>query len=183
VILFTRVAAREVAEVFSKNGNVCGKFRNVQLQRNLIVTNEKNSLWAAVSAMVITFLTIGNNETLAQNVDSKVNIINDCISIKPIKITGTISDENGALPGTSVYVRGTQVGTQSDINGNYTIEAKEGDILEYSMGYVPYSTKVKNENPINVKLGKRKTYIGNEVIIEQRTFFGRVFHSIGNWFR
>lgn len=54
-------------------------------------------------------------------------------------ISGTISDEDGMpLPGVNILVKGTTNGTQTDFDGNYSLEAKSGDILTYS--FVGYKT-------------------------------------------
>ncbi|MGJ8659912.1 MAG: SusC/RagA family TonB-linked outer membrane protein [Cellulophaga fucicola] len=48
-------------------------------------------------------------------------------------ITGSVTDQDGLpLPGVSVLVVGTAIGTQSDFDGNYTISAKVGQVLRYS---------------------------------------------------
>ncbi len=47
-------------------------------------------------------------------------------------ISGTVSDETGPLPGVSVMKKGTSSGTETDFDGNYTILAKEGDVLIFS---------------------------------------------------
>ena len=55
-------------------------------------------------------------------------------------ISGTISDENGLpLPGVNIIVKGTTTGTQSDFDGNYSINASPGDVLSYS--FIGYTTK------------------------------------------
>ena len=57
------------------------------------------------------------------------------------QISGTITDaESGeALIGASVVIQGTGSGTVSDIDGNYSLTANVGDILEVS--YTGYSTQ------------------------------------------
>jgi len=47
-------------------------------------------------------------------------------------VTGTVSDADGPLPGVAVVVQGTDNGVTTDFDGNYSIEANEGDILEFS---------------------------------------------------
>jgi hypothetical protein len=47
-------------------------------------------------------------------------------------VSGTVSDENGALPGVNVVIKGTQTGTDTDFDGKYSIVAKKGDVLQFS---------------------------------------------------
>ncbi|TWJ01687.1 TonB-linked SusC/RagA family outer membrane protein [Mucilaginibacter frigoritolerans] len=55
-------------------------------------------------------------------------------------IKGTVKDESGvSLPGVSVVVKGTTKGTQTDVNGGFTLTANQGDILVFS--YIGYNTK------------------------------------------
>lgn len=55
-------------------------------------------------------------------------------------VKGKVTDETGAsLPGVSVLVVGTRKGAVTDIDGNYVIEAKIGDVLQFS--YVGLETK------------------------------------------
>ncbi len=69
------------------------------------------------------------------------------------QISGTVSDENGPLPGATVLVKGTVNGTFADFDGNYTIDAASGDVLVFS--YVGYNSKevtVGDSDTINVTL-------------------------------
>ncbi|WP_241697267.1 carboxypeptidase-like regulatory domain-containing protein [Capnocytophaga canis] len=61
-----------------------------------------------------------------------------------VKVTGKITDQNNApLPGANVLVKGTTRGVSSDFDGNYEIQAQEGDVLEFSfMGFHTQSKKV-----------------------------------------
>ena len=48
-------------------------------------------------------------------------------------VSGTVSDENGPLPGANVLVKGTTNGTQTDFDGNYTLTGvSEGATLVFS---------------------------------------------------
>ena len=69
------------------------------------------------------------------------------------EVTGTVSDANGPLPGASVVVKGTTTGTQTDFDGNYTIEAGSDATLVFS--YVGFSTQeiaVNGQSTINVTM-------------------------------
>ncbi|MDC9724070.1 MAG: SusC/RagA family TonB-linked outer membrane protein [Urechidicola sp.] len=50
-----------------------------------------------------------------------------------LTVSGTVSDADGAvLPGVSIQVKGTNTGTSSDFDGNYEINASQGDVLVFS---------------------------------------------------
>ena len=54
-------------------------------------------------------------------------------------ISGTVTDNSGLpLPGVNIIVKGTTNGTQSDFDGNYTIQATAGQTLSFS--YVGFKT-------------------------------------------
>lgn len=62
------------------------------------------------------------------------------VSIRDVEIQGKITDENGeGLPGASVVVKGTAIGTTSDLDGNYKLSAPEGAMILVS--FVGYSTQ------------------------------------------
>ena len=55
------------------------------------------------------------------------------------QISGTVQDNDGSpLPGASVVVKGTTTGSTTDFDGNFTINASNGDVLIYS--YVGFET-------------------------------------------
>ena len=83
-------------------------------------------------------------------------------------VNGTVSSDEMPLPGAAVVVKGTTHGTQTDFDGNYTLTAKEGDILVFSfIGYTTQERKVtggaKNLT-INIKL-KEETNALDEVVV------------------
>ncbi|WCC42058.1 SusC/RagA family TonB-linked outer membrane protein [Tenacibaculum finnmarkense] len=68
-------------------------------------------------------------------------------------ISGVVSDESGGLPGVSIIIKGTTTGVETDFDGNYSINAKQNDILVFS--FVGKATQVKTvgaSNKINVVL-------------------------------
>ncbi len=68
-------------------------------------------------------------------------------------ITGTVSDETGPLPGVSVIIKGTTVGTETDFDGNYSIKADNGNVLRYSfVGMSTVSRTVGTDNIINLTM-------------------------------
>src|SRR5690606_5795447 len=50
-----------------------------------------------------------------------------------ITVTGTVVDENGQpVPGATVSIPGTGIGTATDIDGNYSLSVPEGSTLVFS---------------------------------------------------
>ncbi|MDO4880284.1 MAG: SusC/RagA family TonB-linked outer membrane protein [Capnocytophaga sp.] len=59
-------------------------------------------------------------------------------------VSGTVSDPEGQpLLGVTVLIKGTKSGTATDIDGKFTLKAKEGDVLEFSsVGFDTQTRKV-----------------------------------------
>ena len=82
-----------------------------------------------------------------------------------IIVKGTVSSDEMPLPGAAVVVKGTTHGTQTDFEGNYTLTAKEGDILVFSfVGYTTQERRVTGSRPINVSL-KEEANVLEEVVL------------------
>lgn len=68
-------------------------------------------------------------------------------------ITGVVSDASGTLPGANVVVKGTTRGVQTDMDGKYSIQAKQGEVLIFSfVGMDEKAVTVGASSVINVKL-------------------------------
>ena len=79
--------------------------------------------------MLFTFLTFGQETT----------------------ITGTVSDNSGALPGVNVFEKGTKNNVTTDFSGNYSIKTKVGAVLIYNfIGMTSEQRTVGSSNVINV---------------------------------
>ncbi|MFK7981935.1 MAG: SusC/RagA family TonB-linked outer membrane protein [Saprospiraceae bacterium] len=98
--------------------------------------------------LFLAFLFIANQVVYGQNI-----------------ISGTITDENvETLIGVNVIIKNSSVGTVSDVNGNYSLEAKQGDILVFSYtGYNAQEVVVGETNIVNVVLLAGKTL--EEVVV------------------
>jgi len=116
-----------------------------------------------------------NMERLMKDVSSqsKVSIrrVNEIISIKlvldntqnpelyeelisQITVSGRVIDDSGeTLPGATVQVKGTSIGTITDVNGLYSIVAEEQDVLVFSfVGFKTMEVPVDSRTEINVEL-------------------------------
>ncbi|QLE01960.1 TonB-dependent receptor [Galbibacter sp. BG1] len=82
-------------------------------------------------------------------------------------VSGTVTDASGTpLPGTSVLVKGTSNGTQTDFDGNYSISVDGNSTLVFS--YVGFETKevsVNNQSTVNVSLNEAASALDEVVVI------------------
>lgn len=72
-----------------------------------------------------------------------------------LTITGTVIDsvDAGPLPGVSVLVEGTTLGSQTDRDGKYAILASKGSVLVFRfVGYNQKRMVVADQTVINVRL-------------------------------
>ena len=68
-------------------------------------------------------------------------------------ISGVVSSDDGPLPGATVQVLGTDIGTSTDFDGNYSINASPGDILIVSyVGFSPKEITVGQNRTIDITL-------------------------------
>ena len=82
-------------------------------------------------------------------------------------VTGVVSDALGPLGGANVVVQGTTNGTTTDFDGNYTIKAKQGDVLEVTYTGMKKSTvTVGASNVVNVTM-KEDVLTGDEVVVTE----------------
>jgi TonB-linked SusC/RagA family outer membrane protein len=69
-------------------------------------------------------------------------------------ISGVISDDDAnPLPGVNVFIKGSNVGTATDFDGNYSISVNTGDVLLFSfVGFSSQEVTVGDENTIDVSM-------------------------------
>jgi len=82
-------------------------------------------------------------------------------------ITGIVTDAQTGetLPGVNVYVKGTTIGTSTDLNGNYSLNVDENVVLCFSfIGYITAEVPVAGKTQVNVSLNRSVSAI-DEVIV------------------
>jgi len=130
----------------------------VELKKGTIKTNDllKQTL---LNANID--ITIGNNNTvIIKEAPRSSNSV-----LKKITVTGKVTDDLGMpLPGANVVEKGTKNGTQTDIDGKYSIEvSSEKSILEFS--YIGMVTQEKPASSVvNVQLRANAAVLDNVVV-------------------
>ncbi|KQS53614.1 hypothetical protein ASG38_02480 [Flavobacterium sp. Leaf359] len=189
---FTLFSDRQLIDKINSESNICGRFLASQLNKDLRVPKEKSSIWIAGVSGILSFLSLGNQEIYAQEnvkteqTEEKNNVEKtiDNSSVPDIEITGFVFElDKLPIPGVSVTIEGKSISTQTDFDGKFSIKASKGDLLKFHyVGYKETSVMVNSKKTIIVKLETTDEMLAGEIIV-RRTFFGRIFHSIGNLFR
>lgn len=82
-------------------------------------------------------------------------------------VTGTVSDNNGTLPGVTVVIKGTTQGTSTDVNGKYSITVPGSDavLVFSSVGYTVREYVVGNMRELDVALNESLSQIEEVVVV------------------
>ena len=93
-------------------------------------------------------------------------------------VSGLITDMSGDnLPGVNIVIKGTNVGVSSDFDGNYQINAENGQILVFSyIGYNNIELTVKGANQ-DVVMTESDSELDEVVVIG----YGSVKKKRFNW--
>jgi TonB-linked SusC/RagA family outer membrane protein len=116
---------------------------------------------------LLQFKMIGNYIGVAQN-----NVSMPSLSLAPttqaaatIKVTGVVRDASGQpIPGVSVLIKGTTLGVQTDINGQFSISSNIGDVLVFSfIGYLKKEVTV-NAPTMSILLNEDSKQLSEVVV-------------------
>ncbi|MCX2719905.1 SusC/RagA family TonB-linked outer membrane protein [Lentiprolixibacter aurantiacus] len=95
----------------------------------------------------------------------------DPVTVLQSTVTGTVTDNTGApLPGASIVQKGTTNGTQTDFDGNYSIDVPGDAILVVSyIGFGTQEIAVGGRTSINVQLEEAASALSEVVVLGYAT--------------
>lgn len=101
--------------------------------------------------------------------DPDVSSVNKAVA--PITVSGQVTDQSGEmLPGATIREKGTDNGTTTDFDGNYSITVDDQATLIFSfLGFTTQEIKVDGRSTINVQLSAAASAL-DEIVI---TGYGR----------
>jgi len=89
------------------------------------------------------------------------------------EITGkvTSADDGGSIPGVSISVKGTSLGTITDINGKYNLKVPtEAKTLVFSfVGMLTQEVEIANQSVINVQLKSQSIDVDEVMVVAYGT--------------
>lgn len=115
----------------------------------------------AVTALLCSFLAASPEPALAAG---GLNVPQQSQS-QEITVKGVVRDANGdVLPGANIKVRGTQNGTVTDMDGNFSLRCQQNAELEISfLGYMP--ARVKAQPKVAVTLNEDNQSLDDVVVV------------------
>jgi len=135
--------------------------------------NQKHDYKSVKSKKGFSFVKIGFLSALiclgAQiaSANEKTNSLNEVkLNVVQSTVTGTVTDEAGVpLPGANVIEKGTTNGTQTDFDGNFTLNVNSGATLVFSyLGFQAKEVAVNGQSVVNTSLAEDAAAL-DEVIV------------------
>lgn len=175
LLIFLITAIHASASVFShgqslsltaENKTVREVFRQIESESSyrFFYNEEFSDLSKAVSFEVIDYQINDVMDIMLSSSNVTYRILeNDLVVITPVKknsqeiiITGTVTDATTGepLPGASVVVQGTTIGTVTGVDGKFNLSVpSRGDVLTFSfVGYITSQALIGDNNVININL-------------------------------
>jgi len=128
-------------------------------------------IYASAFVMLCTGLSTSAGSLYARGIkpEGRLRTKSSTVLVMPIQqsVSGTVTDESGLpLPGATVLVKGTTLGTVTDLDGKFTLEVGEGDILQISyVGYLSKAVAVNGQSIFQIQLEPDATQLEELVVV------------------
>ena len=130
----------------------------------------KNKYYLNLSSKMgigMAFLLLGASPLSIANAEVKeIGFTHEEVRQAGFLLKGVVKDiNNEPLIGVNVLVKGTATGAITDLDGNFSVNVKNGDVLVISYtGYATQEFVVKDSTPLNVTLEEDLTELGEVVV-------------------
>ena len=198
VIDFTSLTNTEIADLILKNNNLCGRFREDQLNKE-IHNYQISSLPKVAAGLALLSTLLSTNPLYSQSkkaqtekieIKNQFTINNDTL-VQDIVLKGKVRDESGDLPGVNITLKGSKISAETDFDGNFSIKIpnkkRKSIILVFSyLGYKKQEIDVlKIKKPLDVTLKEDEELLGEVVVVGYAVVKKKtnIFKRIGNLFR
>lgn len=184
LFLCTTMYAQDISQTMSMNlQNVTLKefFKNLEAQtsfsvvyRDIILSENPDVVVSASNRPLKDILSqVLEKHGLSYKVSNKTIVIVKAEAQAPVKqrktkkISGVITDETGLpVAGANIVVKGTTNGTISDMDGNFSLEAAPGEMLEISyIGFLPMEVKIDNKNTFDILMKEDAQGLDEVVVV------------------
>jgi TonB-linked SusC/RagA family outer membrane protein len=92
------------------------------------------------------------------------------LSAQTYKLTGTVSDETGPLPGVNISVQGSTAGALSNASGRYAVSVKKGQTVVFSyVGYKTVEVRYTGQKEVNVTMRQGAIALDEAIVVGYAT--------------
>ncbi len=164
----TNATVKSFSEAFTKETGVLFSYESAVAQKQLgrVALNEKNASLESILDKV--FKKDSSSNFSYEVVNSTVVVTYQVPQVsKPTTVRGTVVSATGEpLIGAGVFIKGTDKGVTTDLDGAYSIEASASDILVFSyIGCKDAEEYVNNRNLISVTLYDDVTVLDDVIVV------------------
>ena len=196
VIDFTNTIDEAIVKIHEKGGEICGRYKKTQLNRELAYfRKEKNSYLTYIASGLFTFLSFTSQNAIAQGETKVIKVdtiktprVNNKIaaSILPTKlIEGLVYDESKMpLPGVNIIIKGRTIETQTDFDGHFSLRANRGDTLVFT--YIGLKTKeiaISDVKKLEILLEEDSAILDEVVVLGGISVIGDPIYSYSHFLR
>lgn len=174
-VSLNQVTVKEALEAVKQQANISYWFETNDLDLKRVVTiNAKSKSVSDVLTQILAgqdvhFIFKGNSVVISKGKKARISEVQPDNSLpgELKSVTGTINDEKGQpLIGVSVRQKGSNVGTVSDVNGRFKLEAKSNAILSFSyIGFISREVPVGGKNSLAVVLAEDLKKLDEVVVV------------------
>ncbi|OQP62364.1 hypothetical protein A3860_28820 [Niastella vici] len=208
VVDFSVMSDKEILNyISSASTQVCGRFANDQLKRELSVAeNKRRFSWAYIwNVLLATFLVtesyaqgepvmkkkpVTTNKPVLPNAlptMGTIAIVEPVELSLPREISGTIIGSKSKQPmsGATVMIKGTGKGVVADALGNFRIQVEQQDTVTLEISYVGYQSQTlvfdnkTNWKNVNVILFEEDVVFTGEVLVVHKVIVYRTGRCAG----
>ena len=147
------------------------KSQEIALDKKVSIKVENQSLSKTLgqlfSGLKISYTVIGNQIILKASENKSKDHPVENVSIQEQVISGTIVDESGLpLPGATLMVKGTNEGTTTDFDGNFSLDVSVNTVLIISyVGYATQEIRIENTDFLSITLSPEADALEEIVVI------------------
>lgn len=190
-LLFVLLFQAKAEVTYSQSAKISLDMNNATVEQVLSAIEEKSEFYFLYNSKLINVDRLvsvkADNQTIARvlsrvfdntNVEYRVEdrqiILNNKKDVVAVaapqqdkKVTGVVKDKKGeTIIGANVSVKGTTVGTITDFDGNFTIDAPANATLVISyIGYAPQEIAVAGKATMNVIMAEDSQALGEVVVV------------------
>lgn len=134
------------------------------MDQHLRAENNYGKFLAVVFSLMASSGIAYSNHEMSPVVNEDIQVVS--VSQQTNVVKGHVKSDTGEpLIGVSVSVKGSGTGTVTDIDGNFDLKAKPGDLIELTyMGFSPLQVKLQNQKQLTLTM-KEDTKALDEVVV------------------